>query len=292
MKFGRIREIADRLEQTDRPVLNAWELLTLICAVCRDLGQGIRTPGEFYRVLHVLRSHNVVRPDRDYANHFRIVNNPDRAADDVVCLVDQFCHIAFLSAMQAWGLTDRQSFRLMICRPDNVHVRNRISEIVSHETAQSASNYWPQSTDHLTRLRLRNVTHPRTVRGRTIALFKSRQCGHSIQDRNDYRRISTIGQTFLDMLRKPERCGGMAHVLEVWEAFAPRYLNDIIPLIEDAPGSIKCRAGHIIEERLKLHDRRVLAWRRYAQRGGSRRLDPQKKYVGNWSTNWMISLNV
>ena len=136
-----------------------------------------------------------------------------------------------------------------------------------------------------------NIVHPRYVRQRPVQLHRSRDVINAVQDRNSFTRVATIGQTFLDMLRRPGLCGGMAHVLEVWDGHAGNYLNDIVTAIDCASAVVKCRAGYIIEERLGLNDPRVAAWRSRARRGGSRRLDPGRPYVSIWSETWMISLN-
>ena len=95
------------------------------------------------------------------------------------------------------------------------------------------------------------------------------------------------------MLDQPALCGGMAHVLDVWVAHAPPFVEEIIAAIDRAPEKIiKVRAGYIFNELLQISDERIEAWARFAQRGGSRRLDPAKAYVNRYSEKWMISLNV
>lgn len=106
-------------------------------------------------------------------------------------------------------------------------------------------------------------------------------------------RVSTIGRTFLDMLREPILCGGMRHVIEVWEEQAQIYLQAIVNEIDKNGLPIdKVRAGYILDEKLGLTNDIVETWTEYAQRGGSRKLDPSEEYIPEWSERWCLSLNI
>ncbi len=123
-------------------------------------------------------------------------------------------------------------------------------------------------------------------------MTSSKHLGKSIQLRGTRARISTIGQTFADMLERPNLAGGMAHVLDVWSNHADIYVEDIIECIDTRPQKlIKVRAGYILDEYLGIKDSRIEQWLGYAQRGGSQRLDPDSAYTGKFSEKWMISLN-
>lgn len=112
-----------------------------------------------------------------------------------------------------------------------------------------------------------------------------------IQD--SFARISSIGATFADMLDRPALCGGMEHVLEVWQEHAPYYLDEIIAAITAFPTKlVKVRAGYIMDELLHSKDDRVTQCLSAVQRGSSQVFDPEKPFSPRFSEKWMLSLNV
>ena len=121
----------------------------------------------------------------------------------------------------------------------------------------------------------------------------TKSAGANLTIRGSDVRISTIGQTFLDMLQKPDLCGGMPHVLEVWEQHAETYLDSIVAAVDSASsGLVKSRAGYILQEYLGLNHSSISDWTAFSQRGGSRKLDPSQNYAPTYSETWMISINV
>lgn len=288
--WGIAAKLADILEQEGKPVLTAWDLFRHMLILYRDSGKNIPPPQNLFRMGHVLRQHRVIAPDRDYLKHYRVVAVPDLPADDIVCLLDRFCYISHLSAMQRWNLTDRSPHPLIVSRPDDGTVAAMAASIMDRDDAEVS---WPHRPERLAAspFRLNNIGHPRLVRQRPIKLHRSRHAGETVRDRSGFARVSTVGKTFLDMLRQPALCGGMDHVLDVWGEHANIHLSAIIDSVDSASSAVKCRAGHILEERLGIRDPRVQAWRRCARRGGSRVLDSTRPYAPVWSETWMISLN-
>ncbi len=288
--WGVPAQVAEHLEEKQIPVLTAWDLFRLIKTFYLVREANVPPPRNIHKIYATLEKNNIVTFDRDYKSHFRVLIVSDQPAEDIVCLIDQFCHISHLSAMQKWRLTDRQPLELIITRPDNKTVSNKIRNIMEREIKDIPWDFRP-SNPQIGPFKLGNISHPKYVRRRLIKIRKSRNSGVSIKGRNGFVRVSTIGQTFLDMLMNPDLCGGMAHVLEIWDEHAIKYLDSIIQSIETASSIVKCRAGYIIQERLDVDDVRVNTWRACAQRGGSRVLDPQKPYIPEWSEDWKISLN-
>jgi predicted transcriptional regulator of viral defense system len=106
-------------------------------------------------------------------------------------------------------------------------------------------------------------------------------------------RVSTIGRTFLDMLRNPDLCGGINHILDIFHEYGKKYLRLITDDIDKNGEPIdKVRAGYILDERLGIDNEIVNSWSSLAQRGGSRKLDSSSEYSPEWSDKWQISLNI
>ena len=137
------------------------------------------------------------------------------------------------------------------------------------------------------------IGHPARVRGRDLRVFESKIARSCVKNRGSNVRVATIGQTFLDMLHRPELCGGMSHVLDAWEQHAKAYLDDIVAAVDTAAsGLVKSRAGYILEERQGLYHPGIERWKVCGQRGGSRKLDLATNFAPTLSETWMISLNV
>lgn len=106
-------------------------------------------------------------------------------------------------------------------------------------------------------------------------------------------RVAMMGRTFLDMVREPECCGGMQHVVDTYRQYGPRNLPLIVEEVERHGKSIeKVRAGYLLEEVCKLQHELIDKWRAAAQRGGSRVLDPASEYSAIYSEAWKLSINV
>ena len=277
--------LIEMLEERGKPIINAREFFRLIQCMYTEsrvrklyLRKQQATVDDYGRFRSRLLFANAIRVDHDYRSRLRILAVPDLPADDIVCLADPFCHVSHLSAMQRWGFTNRRPKALVITRPDDRIIKLRMMEVEADEGSVP--------------LPPRNVHHPAVVRKRPIQVHSTKRPTSFVQDRNSFTRVSTVGQAFLDTLLKPDLCGGMPHVLDVWQEHAARHFDTIVEAVEDCGSPIiKCRAGYILEERLEMQNPQVVAWKAFAQRGGSRRLDPSKQFSSGHSETWMISIN-
>ena len=244
---------------------------------------------------------DMIDPDPDYGSFLvrvRIVSS--QPAEEIVAMADPLCHLSHLSAMQRWGLTDRAPNVMIFTRPDKETARRRLMEMMENNSAVEASGTSagdPVKTDRYPmppkRFRLRVVRHPRRVRQRAVQVTESHTPGDCVEMPDRPLRLATIGQTFLDMLQRPELCGGMSHVLEVFDGHAEFWSDEIIAAVNTSSNKVvKCRAGYILEERLGVRHKAIDRWKAAApQRGGSCKLDPSQDYAPTFSETWMLSLN-
>jgi len=239
-------------------------------------------------VLDSLVGDGILDPYRGFPKKsvFSILGRRDAEPSEIACSVDPFCYVSHLSAMEHHGLTNRMPNKLFLSSPGKGLWSKYANDRMQRELGDSFDIYFANRLPRLTQIRMEKI-------GRTIVnRHSSIHLGAYKNVRGKSLRISTIGRTFLDMLRNPELCGGMAHVLEVYEEYGATYLKLIVDEIENHGSPIdKVRAGYILEERLRLNNSSIEGWVAYVQRGGSRKLDPSGEYIPEFSEKWCLSIN-
>jgi predicted transcriptional regulator of viral defense system len=289
--------IADVITKDGRAIITEYQFFLLIRNLYKNKkydGQNIRVRkrkpdlADSYRLLNELIGWSgILEADQDFKSGvYRVISVPDQSADELCCEVDPFCYISHLSAMQYYGLTNRTPVELSLTTPAR-QLWNKFRD------AQMEKDYGDDLGDIEYIVNLKRYEFGKRVRDRRVQRHQSLHPGEWRQVRGKATRVSSIGQTFLDMLDKSSWCGGINHVMEVWENEARNYLEEVISAVNRAPTAIdKVRAGYLLDERLGIQDRRINQWLRHVQRGGSRRLDPESPYQSKFSEKWMISLNV
>lgn len=206
--------------------------------------------------------------------------------------VDPFCYLSHLSAMQRYGLTNRSPAGLVISTPEVKLWREQ-------RDAKIAKDYAHVQIDERfelgapTRMPLEKIDLPETLRGRALDRHTTKHRTELRPIRGSFARIPAIGEVFVQMIDRPELCGGINHVLEVWAGEAKTYLDEIIKAVDGHDQSIiKVRAGYLLETMAEARDPRIDAGQKFAQRGGSRKLDSGAPYLAIFSEKWMLSLNV
>jgi predicted transcriptional regulator of viral defense system len=292
ISFAEALKIA--ITELKKPIISKFEIYYLALGISKSKfydGQAIRAQRTAFgfeknsNLIRTLLADKFIFQDSDFKNHYRVSTEGNGNCDEVCCLVDPFCYLSHLSAMQKYGLTNRIPEIVILTTPES-KLWNKMKKDLEEKYQQK----FPEEIEYPP---MKKPVFPATIRKMKVKLVESIFVHPSIQIRDSHARISGIGHTFLDMLTNPELCGGMAHVIDVWKESAKTYLDEIIEAIDQSPKSIiKCRAGYIIDEVLNIQNDRVNNWMKFAQRGGSRVLDPNSPYAPIFSEKWMISINV
>ncbi|NKC10899.1 MAG: hypothetical protein GKR94_01440 [Gammaproteobacteria bacterium] len=293
------KAVSLHLGSLPQPVVTRYELGTLVYQLYlakKFRGQPVRVskdapePQDLSNVIKLLLDQGVLSHDRNFPKKgvFRVLGKQEAAIEDIVCTVDPFAFVSHLSAMDYHGLTDRLPRPLYWSSPVDKKWKDLALERMQKDCEGFLDDYLRGGFPHLRRIRMHRIAQ-RPVERRGVSEFR----GAYRTVRGRAFRVATIGRTFLDMVREPVLCGGMSHVLDVFEQHAKSYLKLIVTEIDQWGSPIdKVRAGYILEERCDVEDRTVQQWLKYAQRGGSRRLDAKAEYSSEYSERWSLSLNV
>jgi hypothetical protein len=189
-----------------------------------------------------LESRKALVEDSDFPSGVWRVTQSTRAgsAEEVACIVDPFIYVSHLSAMQRYGLTDRS--------PQALHLTTPKRPLWNAMRNKRLQTDLPDLKD-IERLVLNRPSFKDTLRRRPIMVHVSSHPWTPYPVSGEETRITSIGQTFADMLNEPHLCGGMRHVLDVWENEADQWLSEIVTTIDQLDSKIaKVRAGYILSE--------------------------------------------
>ncbi|MBV6325141.1 type IV toxin-antitoxin system AbiEi family antitoxin domain-containing protein [Duganella violaceipulchra] len=210
---------------------------------------------------------------------------------DLACGIDPFCYVSHLSAMEHHGLTDRFSKTTFITTVPAQQWKVRAQDKMKRDLGEDLfltyiEAGFPALSKHIITSLNRSPVSVLSTK------FADQGSYVNLSDRPV--RISSIGRTFIDMLRKPDLCGGMRHVIDVYKEHALSYLPLITSEVDRNGDKIeKVRAGYILEELCKIENNSTInGWIAFAQRGGSRVLDPSEEYWSTFSEKWCLSINV
>ena len=216
----------------------------------------------------------------------RIVDRNRSDPESVLSAVDPFGFLSHLSAMVFHGLTNRLPKVIFFTTLDASAWRSAAQEKMRKDFGDQLGLYEKQELPLLHRIQLERVQGLAVNYVRT-----SSQGGYRLANESTL-RVATLGRTFLDMLRRPDLCGGMSHVLDIYASRGREHASLIINEFEQRGTPIdRVRAGYILEERCGVTDARLDAWTADAQRGGSRKLDPKGEYAPRFSERWQLSIN-
>ncbi|HAG1192600.1 TPA: hypothetical protein G8W20_004830 [Salmonella enterica] len=237
---------------------------------------------KFSEVSHYLISSGLAKKYND--KYFTIGNvAPDSL--EVVCSLYNTGYISYLSAMRFYNLTNRIPKKIDFTTPTRPLWKKIQSQLLTeneiNDSKLGSNIFTPPYPSE--RIKIENKTL--NVHARSH-LTEPKRKGVSV-------RVIEVGELFLEMLRHPDLCGGLQHVLEVYDEMAEALLEEIIVAVESLGTNMdKSRVGFIIDSFLDIKDPRIQHWKKTATaRGGSRKFIPNEDYLGPISEEWCLSLN-
>jgi predicted transcriptional regulator of viral defense system len=241
------------------------------------------------QIIRPLINMGIIAQHKDFPEGrvFQISGNQYLEAGDITCSVDPFAYVSHLSAMAYHGLTNRLPKILFISTPPSKDWQKFASQKMEKDCKAYLKDYLNCDFPKLINIKFEKVQKTQITRYSSIhqGAFKN------VEGRN--LRVTTIGRTFLDMLRKPDYCGSIRHVMDTFIAFGLQYKRLIIDEIDRHGNSIEqARAGYLLEDCCKIRDKKIDEWAKRVQRGGSRKLDPEGPYREIYSDRWCLSLNL
>lgn len=282
MKF-----IQEKLAGWERPVITDYELGVLMTS--QLMSQEPPSLQLLQDIIGELSSFGLISSNKDFkaGSVYRLFGRIRPKATEIACAVDPFAYISHLSAMEFHGLTDRFSKILYLTTPSDAEWRAQAKDRMNKDLRERSDAY------RATRLpRLRRLDFDR-IEGTRVELMRRSSRGAFKTIKSPHIRVATVGRTFLEMLREPEHCGGIQHVVDTYKDYAGRYLPLIAEELERHGTAIeKVRAGYLLDEVCHLQHPAMAGWVQRAQRGGSRMLDPNGEYAPYYSDKWKLSINV
>ncbi|MBC2735918.1 MAG: hypothetical protein HF981_16290 [Desulfobacteraceae bacterium] len=243
---------------------------------------------DYSRSLKELKDNGILKQLKGLRNVYSILGKKSSAHEEILCSIDPFAYVSHLSAMEYHGLTDRIPKLLFVSTPPvkdwRGYAKNRMVKDLGEENIQ---NYLINGLPPLNRIKIDKINKV------GVMVYSSLHLGAFKKIRDRIMRVSTIGRTFLDMLKKPDFCGGINHAIDVYVEHANTFLDLIIDEIDQHGSQIdKVRAGYVLEEKCNIRDKRIDSWLKFVQRGGSRKLDPTEDYSAKYSERWCLSINI
>jgi predicted transcriptional regulator of viral defense system len=280
-------KIASSLANTSSPAISAYHLAKLFWQSA-DHSTADQNKAAYEDVINNLTSSKLLTPLAGVKPiSYSIFGRQKASPAEVICSLDPFAYVSHLSAMNYHGLTDRFPQLIYLSRPSLSEWRKAACAMMQRDFGDQLPTFVKAKLPRLIPLQTEKIqdTSVRFYERSHLGAFKRIE-GNSV-------RVATIGRVFLDMLREPSLCGGIQHVIDIYRREAKRFLRLIVDEINRHGKPIdKVRAGYIISELCQLNPPEIADWEKLAQRGGSRKLDPDNEFASHYSARWMLSLNV
>ena len=283
-----IKAFQEKLAAWERPIATDYELAVLMTSELLALPME-PSKSLYQAVVKHLESFSLISPSKDFESGMvyhlfgRMKPNPI----EVACSADPFSYVSHLSAMEYHGLTDRFSKILYLTTPPDTEWRAMATSRMQRDLRDQMLAF-----KHAKLPTLKRPAFDR-VEGQRVELMRRSSRGAFKTIKHPSIRVAMVGRTFLEMVREPDNCGGIQHVVDTYRECGGRYLSLITEEVDRHGKPVeKVRAGYLLDEVCGLHSPVIDSWTEHAQRGGSRMLDPQGEYASDYSEKWQLSINV
>jgi len=279
--------IAEALAATSLPAISSYELSKAFYLKTSEISQ--RNKAFFRAVVDQLQRLRLLSciPLQGGAEAYLLFGHSNATAKEIACSLDPFAYLSHLSAMEYHGLTDRFPKIVFMSTPSQSDWRQQAQEKMRKDLGDHFDAYISGGFPKLGRPNLTKIGKS------TVEFYERSQLGAFRHVPGSPLRVATIGRVFLDMIREPQLCGGIQHVIDVISSESKRHLRSIVDEVDRHGKPIdKVRMGYLLTEVSRLSDSIVDEWEQYAQRGGSRKLDSEGEYSPTYSERWKLSINV
>lgn len=289
------------ISKINQPIITSYQAGVIIYGLYRDklykkekihnIRKEYPERKDFNKLIRKLSTQGILQENAAVRSQeiFSLLGQGRSSSEEIACSIDPFAYISHMSAMEWHGLTDRVPKILFVSSPEPRRWQKFAREKMEKDLAgrDEFAVYRLSGMPLLRRLKIGKIGE------KLLNRYSSVHLGAFISVQDRPLRVSTIGRTFLDMLREPNLCGGIYHVIEVYTDHAERYLQLIVNEVDRHGSKIdKVRVGYLLEERLGLPHPVIDKWIKFAQRGGSRKLYAQDPYSTRYSERWCLSLNI
>lgn len=283
----------------NQPVITAYELGLLIFNLYvskKYLGETITNIRKDYPSSEIYRgrtksllSLGILSQNKNFSENkvFNTLGRKNLNPQEIICSVDPFCYVSHLSAMEWHGLTNRFSKTIFITTPSPKDWSAFAKQQMQKDLGDSLHLYIDSGFPQLQKMNCLKID------GLNLNKYSSRHLGAFKSIKGSSLRVSTIGRTFLDMVNDPKLCGGIRHVVDIYQNFGQQYSTLIINESEQHANLIeKTRIGYLLDELCNVKNDVLDKWAKNVKRGGSRKLDPNAEYSSQYSEKWCLSLNI
>ncbi|EIJ43150.1 putative transcriptional regulator [Beggiatoa alba B18LD] len=221
--------------------------------------------------------------------YYLIAGKPTYSTKEIICCLYPYGYLSYISAMEWYELTDKipREIIFTVCN-QKIWRDNALRDIKTRLPNDTTipSNFIPKYP----------LTKTQIINQEQVIIAHESNIIEPVQIKNTPIRVSSIGKTFIDMLRKPELCGGEEHVLEVYLEHGKKYAKQIITALKN-PQNKKidiARVGFVLDKMLGVQHEQITTWQKEAknERGSSKKLSHLHEFSPIYDEDWSLSINV